>query len=99
MHGFIFITGRLRCQTESAPAEMRQQLGGIQVPLETIRDLLQQLVAGVAPERIIDGGQMFDIEYRHGRRAATADARLEDAHHAFAEQATFGKPGELIEIG
>ena len=41
---------------------------------------------------------MFDVEHGHRRRAATANARLQRAHQAFAEQAALGQAGERVEI-
>ena len=80
VHGFVFVAGGFHDEAKGAAAEMRQQFGGIEVALQAIGHLLQQQVAGVPAEGIVDGRQLFDVEHRHRRRAAPADARLERAH-------------------
>ena len=50
VHGFVFVAGGFHDETKRAAAEMRQQLGRVQVALESIRHLLQQLVADVPAE-------------------------------------------------
>ena len=42
--------------------------------------------------------ELFDVEHRHRRRAAPADARLERAHQALAEQAALGETRQRIEV-
>ena len=55
VHRLVFIARGLHDETEGAATEVREQFGGIQMALETIGDLLQQQVAGVPAERVVEG--------------------------------------------
>ena len=76
VHGLVFVAIRFQDQSERAATEMREQLGGIEVALQPVRHLLQQQVARVPPERIVERREMLDVEHRDRRRATPPDARL-----------------------
>jgi hypothetical protein len=98
VHGLVLVAVGLHDHGEGAGAEVRQPLGGIRMALEPIGNLLEQQVAGVTAERIVDGREVFDVEHGHRRRTAAADARFQRADQAIAEQAALGEAGERVVI-
>src|SRR5688500_979787 len=67
--------------------------------LETVGDLLEKQVARMPSEGIIETRELLDVEHRHRRRSAAAEAWLECPHQALAEKPAFGETGQRIEIG
>ena len=64
--------------------------------LEAVRDLLQQAVARVVAERVVDLLEVVEVDQHHGRgdvRAAAGGDRLLDA---VAEERAVGEPGQRV---
>ena len=98
VHRLVFVARGLHDETESAATEVREQFGRVQMALEAVGDLLQQQVAGMPAEGIVEGREVLDVEHRDRRRTAPADARFERPHQAFAEQAALGEASQRIEV-
>ena len=66
--------------------------------LEPIRDTLQQTIAGVPPEGIVDDAQVGDIEHRYLETRQTVGAAHQQPTQPLAEQRTLGKARQRLEI-
>src|SRR5205814_295974 len=73
-------------------------LGVGEVGLEPIRDTLQQTIAGVPPEGIVDDAQVGDIEHRYLETRQTVGAAHQQPTQPLAEQRTLGKARQRLEI-
>ncbi len=71
---------------ERSAADVRQLLAGLEAALQTVRDVLQQQVAGMPAEGIVDDAQLLDVDDRHGVASAPLRRVAEQARQAIAEQ-------------
>src|ERR1700730_11640329 len=83
---------------KGSAAQVGQLLGVREVRFEPIRDTLQQAIARVSPEGIIDDAQVGDIEYRYLKTRQAISAARQQPTQAFAEERTLGKAGQRLEI-
>ncbi len=65
---------------------------------EPIGHPLQQQVADVATETVVDIAEMHDVEGHDGRRALGAFPPLEEGIEPLTEQRALRQPGQLIEV-
>src|ERR1700677_1466541 len=79
-------------------AEMCKLLRIGKVSLEAIGHALQEPIAGMPPERVIDDAQVFYVEHCHGQSRHTRGAALEETIQALAEQPTLGESGQRLEV-
>jgi len=74
-------------------------LGVREVRLEPIRHTLQQAIARVPPEGIIDDAQVGDIEHGYLKTRQAVMAARQQPTQALAEQRALGKARQWLEIG
>ena len=83
---------------EGSAAEMRELLGVGEMPLEPVRHALQEPIAGVPSEGVVDDAQVFDVEHGHREPRQAVGAALEQTAQALAEQRALGEPRQRLEI-
>ena len=78
---------------------MRQLLGVGKECLEPIRHTLQQPIARVPPEGVVDDAQMVDVEHHDRERRQAIGAARQQSVQPLAEQRPLGEAGQRFEIG
>src|SRR6185437_7121983 len=79
---------------EGPTTEIAESLVIADVMLETFRNLLQEQVADVATETVVDVAQVHDVEGHHGGRPFGSNTILQQLVEPLAEQTALGETGE-----
>ena len=80
---------------EFVAAEPRDQVGRLDAILDAGRDRLQQFVADMMPERVVDALEFVDVDIEQ-RELLAADGLLELALDLFAEQHPVRQVGQRV---
>ncbi len=83
---------------KGAAAEVRHAFGIRVRLLEPRRHLLDQPVAHVAAERIVDGAQFLHIEHHDGAAVAVGGVVSQALRQALTEERPLGEAGQAVEI-
>jgi len=78
--------------TKVSAAQVCKLLGVREVRLEPIRHTLQQAIARVPPEGIIDDAQVGDIEHGYLKTRQAVSAARQQPTQALAEQRALARP-------
>ena len=92
----LYLIGTLQHQDELVPTQPRDRVLGAHAGLEPPRHCLEQLVAHLMAEAVVDGLEIVDVQEQQGRRQAVAARAAEDAGQAVAEQVAVGQAGQRI---
>jgi hypothetical protein len=94
----IVIVEVLEENRELVPAEACSGIGGAQATLEYARDGHQRLIACSVAQTVVQRLEVVNINERHGKFLCTLSA-LERMFHAFREEHSVGKMGEIVMEG
>ena len=95
----VVVAQVLEDHRELVAAQARHGVGGAHAGREARRDALQQLVAHLVAERVVDGLEAVQVD-EHEREPGVAARRVDDRLlEAIVEQHAVGQPGEGIARG
>ena len=84
---------------ELVGAEPRDHVGREQRAAQAHADLLQQVVAAVVTERVVDLPEVFEVHVQHRQRMALLLRLLDGLVHLFAEPYAVWQAGDRVNIG
>src|SRR5205807_7576479 len=84
---------------ELVAAESREGVAGPAGVLEALRDLLEELIAGVVAERVVDLLEAVEVDQQHGERVRRALGPRERLVEPVAEERAVREPGQPVVEG
>ncbi len=98
-HDVIRMLGVCGEHRELVTTEPRDRVSRAQYAPQPSRDLLQEAVAAVVSQRVVDVFEAVEVEQQHAEHLLVAARRQQGLPQTVAEQAPVGQPGQCVVQG